>query len=439
METKTIQRSQFSRLDRNWRHFPNSWREMPLWPIKAVLFMSITFNLFINSFSSLCSVSSCPLVFLLDRHFNSVINVDAPGRLSFHGNPNLNDYVLSKRLFLFELMQNYVERRFDCHKDYPVWIVSNRDSHQNITFVSKIFRPRKLDRKTRVIFQGILEFRYYPREMGIYAMNVDLKTRAGSLLLQIMADKGTQSEYVEPRKRKVLWHQVYKESETQNVSICVRTKLSEKLKLQLTCQSKICIVLFNLHIRKCSKVSSRSATNFGKASQNEKIIVIRPFIWEQISTLEESISSWDDENGMPCLHSQSKVVDLAFYVSGFHHYQLQQKLLQKAKRSEAIKKCFGEIHFLYAHIPPIYDTHPDGTCFMFYSLFDSISDISLRYQAFFYMEPDVHVIRPFWVDKLVDIYYTELKNHSLWVVGSISHCPGMAFIQFVLTIDTTMS
>jgi hypothetical protein len=166
------------------------------------------------------------LVFLLDRHFNSVINVDAPGRLSFHGNPNLNDYVLSKRLFLFELMQNYVERRFDCHKDYPVWIVSNRDSHQNITFVSKIFRPRKLDRKTRVIFQGILEFRYYPREMGIYAMNVDLKTRAGSLLLQIMADKGTQSEYVEPRKRKVLWHQVYKESETQNVSICVRTKLS---------------------------------------------------------------------------------------------------------------------------------------------------------------------------------------------------------------------
>ncbi|GJD05730.1 hypothetical protein Gasu2_01840 [Galdieria sulphuraria] len=396
---------------------------------KGLLLLSVSFDMFIISLSFSYFVRECRTMFRLNRHFNSAMNVDAPGRLSFYGNPSLEDYRRSKRLFRFELMQMRKEMSFQCHTSYPIWILSIKENAKGKTWVSKIFSPRKIDKKVKLTIQGILEFRYFPSQTGIYCMNISMSISSGSLHLQIMAEKGQSTEQLNSLKRRILLQQVYKESQKENASVCGHTRISERLKIQLTCQSKDCMVLIDIHIEKCLRKSLNITTSSKKTSKFKKIVIIRPFVWEQISKLEESISTWESTEAMPCFYSQQNFVDLAFYVSGFHHYQLEQRLLQKAKTIQALKKCFGKILFLYAYISPIHDRHPDGTCLMFYSLFDSISEISLQYEAFFYMEPDVHVIRPFWLDELVHMYFTRLRNNSFWIAGSISHCPGTFAFQ----------
>ncbi|GJQ11543.1 hypothetical protein GpartN1_g3334.t1 [Galdieria partita] len=369
------------------------------------------------------------MMFCFNRHFNSVMNVDAPGRLSFYGNPSLEDYIGSRRLFLFELLQMPQDKYFHCHTSYPVWILYSREIIKSKTYVSKIFRPRKIDKMVRLNIQGMLELRYFPEQRGFYCMYVNISINSGSLHLQWMTERGQNTEHLESSKRRVLLQRIYKKSQNDRVSACVQTRISEKLKIQLTCQSNDCVVLINFHVKRCYRRSSNAAVSSGKTSQFKKIAIIRPFTWEQISKMEESISTWDSVEGMPCFYNQRNFVDLVFYVSGLHHYQLEQRLLKKATRLQSINRCFGKIRFLYAYISPIHDRHPDGTCLMFYSLFDSISEVSLHYEAFLYMEPDVHVIRPFWLDKLVNIYFTKLRNSSFWIAGSISHCPGIFAFQ----------
>ncbi|EME31772.1 uncharacterized protein Gasu_11460 [Galdieria sulphuraria] len=80
-----------------------------------------------------------------------------------------------------------------------------------------------------------------------------------------------------------------------------------------------------------------------------------------------------------------------------------------------------------AHIPNEYDTHPEGTCIMFYQIFPTLENKYLYFQI---LEPDVTPFRYnfAWLQEIVAMTQ---DHNDFWMKGSVSACPsGTAWIDY---------
>eukprot|EP00871_Galdieria_phlegrea_P000014 jgi/Galph1/1012/GphlegSOOS_G5780.1 len=382
---------------------------------------------------------TCKQIFRFDTNFNSVLNIDRPGRLSFYGNPSLEDLEFNKKVFPFESIGSsriavHLRQRLRQNQQ-PVWVLSKKLHNGPWLVYSLLCHPNAQDGDIIFLFEGFIELRYFPKHTGFYSMDGTIFTEQGAVSMTIFSQRGTPSEFVDSRRKRIWFQEQYNSTQRISVNIALQLRKSEKMKFHLNCLSSLCKLSMNFNLSDCGQqvVNLNVASNWLTFQQHYRrpLILIRPFVWSQVSKLQTSIRTWDHEEMFPCSQNTSQSIDLAFYISGSEHTLATDLFMKRVRQQRSIKKCFGKVMMLYSYLSPVYDRHPDGTCFMFYSLFDSVNEVSLHYDAFFYMEPDVQVIRRLWLDNLVNTYFTLLKKSSFWLAGKYAfhdwHINGNAF------------
>lgn len=147
--------------------------------------------------------------------------------------------------------------------------------------------------------------------------------------------------------------------------------------------------------------------------------LVVPFIDLQIERLKHSLDLWTTTSSLACHNShliRKLPIQVYFYHPGNHSVH-EQKIIKWWNEME-IRGCLlnQSATFLCANLPDrIANTHPDGPCAQFYSLFELLRG---EVNYIFIMEPDVVPIQPFWLPAL---YHQVAPNRDdFWIKGSVS-------------------
>ncbi|GJQ09005.1 hypothetical protein GpartN1_g796.t1 [Galdieria partita] len=157
--------------------------------------------------------------------------------------------------------------------------------------------------------------------------------------------------------------------------------------------------------------------------QKKKLAIVIPFIDSQIELLKFQLSCvW--EQFPPCFcFSDIEQVDLILFFSGSVRFKGNMLFLEFLREvdfnSFSWRHCFEDIYLMSAELPSECDTHPEGTCIMFYQIFPTLENNYLYFQI---IEPDVTPFRHdlAWLQEVVAM----TRDHNdFWVKGSVSACP----------------
>jgi hypothetical protein len=154
-------------------------------------------------------------------------------------------------------------------------------------------------------------------------------------------------------------------------------------------------------------------------SPKKRLAIVIPFIEEQIDLLKfQLVCIW--KKFPPCFYSSDAgQVDLILFFSGSVRDQGNPGLfpfLREANfESFSWRHCFGDIYLMNAQIPKEYDTHPEGTCVMFYKIFPTLENKYLYFQI---LEPDVTPFRQH-VAWLKEILAMSQDHNDFWMKGSV--------------------
>lgn len=199
---------------------------------------------------------------------------------------------------------------------------------------------------------------------------------------------------------------------------------------------------------------SRSSSEYGR----NRVAVLVPFVDTQLPKLTSMLNSWTTPQGFPCalnddqlpLHtvsfSPSSKAELSRLDPGIasritrlrqpaelaivFFYEVTTNTTSRLEVEYALNKlwlalgdarlCFtGGVHFRYAALPPEENTHFSGACAMFYKSFSVIQALGCSH--FLLMEPDVSVLRPYWLDALA-FEADQVPCADFWQKGSPPIC-----------------
>ena len=145
--------------------------------------------------------------------------------------------------------------------------------------------------------------------------------------------------------------------------------------------------------------------------------VVMPFIAKQRNYLLANLFTWNDARFVPCATaSVASKMDLVLYVSRdtTAWAEIQADVTALFAKSKA-RKCFRDILFKSADVPPEKDVYGSGTLAQLYGIFDAEYLQMPEYDYIMYMEPDTRPVKPNWAEEL----YLQVASHSpFWVMGS---------------------
>lgn len=144
--------------------------------------------------------------------------------------------------------------------------------------------------------------------------------------------------------------------------------------------------------------------------------IVTPFIKRDVKTIVEQLESWSDASKMqqPCTSPMQKRTDWVFYYNFGKDSSVEDDIAAAFAKHPEVRKCFGNITFLYAGLSGDEDRYPFGPSNMWYRGMPLLS----KYQYVFYMEADVRPIRGNWLPKIQEAC-GGAGVEPFWVKGSI--------------------
>jgi hypothetical protein len=146
-----------------------------------------------------------------------------------------------------------------------------------------------------------------------------------------------------------------------------------------------------------------------------RLAIVIPFIEEEYPIIETNFRLW--EAHFPCSSNTADHVDLVFYYNQDLGLRPQlSKKLYKLVSNSPIRKCFNQIRFLMANLPPRSeeDRYPLGSSLMFFRAMELPLLID-NYRYMYWMEADQQPCRPGWLDQL---YHVAINHPKFWMIGS---------------------
>lgn len=146
----------------------------------------------------------------------------------------------------------------------------------------------------------------------------------------------------------------------------------------------------------------------------KKIAVVIPFPGHQLDNVKKSLQRWKNVSYFPCLTPATNT-DLVFYFDTVMKDYMKQDL-----QSEVLtfRSCFKNVVFYDANLTPAENSYPRGPNNQWFKIYLNPNNyIKKTYDHFFYMEPDVTVIRAGWVNELERL--VNAWPVPFWIAGSI--------------------
>ena len=148
-------------------------------------------------------------------------------------------------------------------------------------------------------------------------------------------------------------------------------------------------------------------------SNMSSLKIVMPFHINQLDRVLETINKWNIFK--PCYKNDfNESIEFIFYVG---HFAAQKTSLDNLKSKLPQKiDCFSNIRLtVHEYKSADEDKHVKGSRLMFENMLSRYYEPFKNTSFVFYMEPDVRVIRPFWLNGIIN----EIGNGNFWSKGSV--------------------
>ena len=149
------------------------------------------------------------------------------------------------------------------------------------------------------------------------------------------------------------------------------------------------------------------------------LAVVYPFYAGDIGRVETNLAGWGGPGNRAhkaCSPKYARHTTLVFYfnfdIADAPNKNFERRLVAATK---PVSRCFRRVQFESAKLTAEEDKYPIGVSIMFYRILLSES-FARRFDYMFWMESDVQVIRPLWLD---NVYQEAMFPGHFWVKGSM--------------------